>query len=223
MPRKARNTQNTSIFHIIQKSPFIIFRNNDDRLFFLKELEIAKKKYQFNCYGFSICQNNQFELIIHVMHQSLSKIMQSVLIAYSKYYGQAVTLFPNRFVSYPLQNDTDIDNKLRSFSSGVDQANASLCLYLGKEHSYRLIDFFTKTSIDSNMKKQVKPLDSALKDFLTKHDCLKHDLKQDLNLRNHCLIKLYQETNCTLKSLSIMFDLSVSTISKILKNQANQL
>src|SRR5690606_16119156 len=124
MARVARKELNTTLYHVIQQSSNAIFRHNEDRIKFLSIVEEAKSKYQFNCYGFSICLNDKFELIIHVRHQSISKIMQSILISYSKYYDRSLTLFPTRYKSIALYSYDDIKKALNTLNTGMNDQKA---------------------------------------------------------------------------------------------------
>ena len=222
MPRVARKTQKTTLYHIIQQSPFLLFRDNQDRMKFLSIVEASKSKYQFNCYGFSICLDQRFELIIHVKHQSISKIMQSILISYSKYVNASDPLFPNRYKSIPLYNYPDVIKALDTLNTGILDKKASLCFYSSdKDQSYKLIDFFSKDSIYITDNQTSIPVDESFKLFLTEHGCCKDDLNSNQALRNQCILKLYRESGCTIKTISNLFNVSPSLISKILKKEAN--
>lgn len=222
MPRIPRNTQNSTIFHIIQQTDKALFRNHDDRAKFLEIVEQTKSKYQFYCYGFSCCMDHRFELVIQVVHQSISKIMQSILISYSKYYKQDITLFPKRYQSVPLFSYLDVIGALERLNQGMANPKTSLCFYTStKDTSYKLIDFFTKTSISIETLTKPLSLDSSFKLFLEENGCDKLELMDDIGLRNQCILKMYRDSGCTIKKLSDFFSISPSMISKILKKEAN--
>lgn len=222
MPRVARKAQNTTLYHIIQQSPVVLFRDNTDRKKFLSIVDESKAKYQFNCYGFSICLNHKFELIIHVKHQSISKIMQSILISYSKYFDNKTTLFPNRYKSIPLYHYQDVSDALENLNTGLDDSKASLCFYSSeKDQSYKLIDFFTRDSIKILDDSPKPSVEDAFRIFLSENGCCKDDLIQNQDLRNQCILKLYRASGCTIKTISNLFNVSPSLISKILKKEAN--
>lgn len=222
MARIARNTQKSSIFHIVQQTNKVLFRNLEDRTKFLEIVEQTKSKYQFYCYGFSCCMDYRFELVIQVVHQSISKIMQSILISYSKYYKENITLFPKRYQSMPLFSYQDVTKALESLNDGMKNPKTSICFYSSqKDTSYKLIDFFTKTSISIDVLPEAIPLDVSLNTFLNDNGCSKLQLIEDIELRNKCILKIYRDSGCTIKKLSEIFSMSPSMISKILKKEAN--
>ena len=56
-----------------------------------------------------------------------------------------------------------------------------------------------------------------LQKYLDDHGLTFDDLLNDKKLRNQAIFELRQNSSCTLKRLSVAFNLSESTISKILK------
>lgn len=221
MPRVARNQLKTNLFHIIQQSPLTIFRNQEDRVMFVDIVKKAKRKYQFNCYGFSCCLDQKFELILHVKYQSISKIMQTILISYAKYYDESKTLFPNRYKSIALHDEKVITHALSAINSDIGYSKMSLCHYASqRDTSYKLIDFFTKDSIFVLNPLKTLNLDDTFSQYLVQHGCDEQTLLSNSTLRNQCILKLYQTTGCTLKDIANRFNLSVSMISKILNNKA---
>lgn len=222
MPRIARNKISSSVFLVIQKSNLKLFRDDFDRKQFLALLKETKSKYQFACYGFSLCDDFQFGLIIHVKHQSISKIMQSLMIAYAKYYNSAEKLYKERYKSYPIQSQSDM-NKAFDQLHQTDSPYASLCYYRGtREDSIQLIDYYSNQTFD------VKPITKLeipdkIQALCKDNHCTKEDIKANKELRNQCILEIYRETGCSLKELATLFDITPSMVSKIIKSEANQL
>ncbi len=222
MPRVARRQMDASVFLIVQKSHLKLFRSNQDRSQFLSYLKEAKLKYQFACYGFSLCDDDRFGLIIHVKHQTISKIMQSLMIAYAKYYTSDEPLYKERYKSYPIYNEIDMANAFNQLHQ-TDSPYASLCYYNGtREDSIQLIDYYTKQPFDLKPVNKT-PLPDKVVALCNEHHCTSEEIKKNKTLRNQCILEIYRETGCSLKDLSILFEISTSMVSKIIKNEANQL
>ncbi len=222
MPRMARNKIASNVFLIVQKSELQLFRNDLDRKQFLSLLKETKSKYQFACYGFSLCDADRFGLIIHVKHQTISKIMQSLMIAYAKYYASDEKLYKERYKSYPIKNQADMAKAFDQLHQ-KDSPYASLCYYKGaREDSMQLIDYYTNQPFD------IKPLQKLeipekIKLLCDDHHCTREDIKNNKELRNQCILEIYRETGCSLKDLANLFEISPSMVSKIIKFEANQL
>ncbi len=222
MARIARNKIQSSVYLIIQKSELKLFRDNQDRQQFLTLLKESKSKYQFACYGFSLCDDNQFGLIIHVKHQTISKIMQSLMIAYAKYYNSPERLYKERYKSYPIKNREEMDNAFNKLHQ-KDSPYASLCYYKGtREDSIQLIDYYTNQPFEIEPKIKLE-IPDKIKALCNDHHCTREDIKSNKELRNQCILEIYRETGCNLKDLAQLFDISPSMVSKIIKHEAKQL
>lgn len=222
MPRIARNKISSSVFLIIQKSDLQLFRNDQDRKQFLLLLKEAKSKYQFACYGFSLCESDRFGLIIHVKHQTISKIMQSLMIAYAKYYASDEKLYKERYKSLPILTPEDMTKAFDQLHQ-KDSPYTSLCYYRGtREDSIQLIDYYTHQPFDLKPIQKLE-IPEKIKLLCENHQCTRDDIMQNKALRNQCILEIYRETGCSLKDLANLFDISPSMVSKIIKLEANQL
>lgn len=219
MPRIARSNYHTTLYHIIQKSPVQLFRNVKDRKAFIEILKEAKALFQFNCYGFSCCLDDKFELIIHVKYQSISKIMQSILISYAKYYQNQTTLFPRRYQSIPLYSPKEVSLALENINEELGEQ--SLCHFIGmKDDSYKVIDFFSNETTELDFEVRKASFEEVISSYIETNGCDESKIHSDISLRNACIKKLYQDTGCTLKEIAKKFELSPSMVSKILKDKA---
>lgn len=222
MPRIARNKISSSVFLVIQKSNLKLFRDDFDRKQFLSILKETKSKYQFACYGFSLCDDCQFGLIIHVKHQTISKIMQSLMIAYAKYYNSDEKLYKERYKSYPIKNQADMSQSFEMLHQ-KDSPYASLCYYRGtREDSIQLIDYYTNQPFEITPLQKLD-ISDKVKALCDDHHCTRDDIKNNKELRNQCILEIYRETGCSLKDLALLFEISPSMVSKIIKSEANQL
>ena len=104
MPRSARETSNTKVYHIILRGNVKqdIFYDEQDYRKFIKEIKETKEKYQYILYSYCLMPNH-VHMVLYDKNESLSKIMQSLEISYSKYfckkYEKVGHLFQNRFLS----------------------------------------------------------------------------------------------------------------------------
>ena len=104
MPRVARKISISKVYHIILRGndrQDIFFEEQDYRKF-LKLVNNAKEKYQYEIYTYCL-MTNHVHLIVYDKNNQISKIMQSMEVAYSSYfakkYGKEGHLFQNRFLS----------------------------------------------------------------------------------------------------------------------------
>lgn len=222
MPRIARNKISSSVFLVIQKSELKLFRDDLDRKQFLILLKETKLKYQFACYGFSLCDDFQFGLIIHVKHQTISKIMQSLMIAYAKYYDSREKLYKERYKSYPIYNAGDMSKAFDQLHQ-KDSEYASLCYYKGaREDSIQLIDYYTNQPFEIKPQTNLR-IPDKIKSLCNDYHCTSEHIKQNKELRNKCILEIYRETGCSLQDLSLLFEITPSMVSKIIKIEAKQL
>ena len=115
MPRVARKTSKTKIYHIILRGndkQDIFFDTNDYKKF-IKELTKAKEKFLFEIYAYCL-MTNHVHLVIYDKNEVISKIMQKIQISYvnyfSKKYEKIGHLFQNRFLSKSVENDRYLIN-----------------------------------------------------------------------------------------------------------------
>ena len=91
MPRSARETSNTKVYHIILRGndKQDIFYDEQDYRKFIKEIKETKEKYQYILYSYCLMPNH-VHMVLYDKNESLSKIMQSLEISYSKYFRTAL-------------------------------------------------------------------------------------------------------------------------------------
>ena len=110
MPRSARQISNTKVYHIILRGndKQDIFYDKQDYEKFKNEVIKAKDKYQCELYAYCL-MNNHVHLVIYDKESKISKIIQSISIAYSSYFSKKYEkvghLFQNRFLSKCVEND----------------------------------------------------------------------------------------------------------------------
>ena len=104
MPRVARGKSCTKVYHIILRGndKQDIFFDNQDYIKFIKEIVNTKEKYNYDLYAYCL-MTNHVHMVIYDKESVLSKIMQSLEVAYSSYFSKKYEkvghLFQNRFLS----------------------------------------------------------------------------------------------------------------------------
>lgn len=222
MARKARKDLKTNVFSILQQSSEKVFLNDSDREVFINIIEQTQKKFNFICYAYCLLDDYQFKLIINVNKQSISKIMQSMIVSYTHHRQVATKLFPQRFKSKPLYSKEEVMAEINNIHQKSSNIYNSYCVVNQSiEHS---IDWLTPIDqqpiqfIHQSLPASEEKLNSLLHDFLKQHNCDMMEIQRDKTLRNQCIVRLRHQTNCSLKQIGYLFGgLSESTISKILK------
>jgi len=93
-----------------------LFPNDQLKAFFLKELVITLYKFSFQCFGWSIVNDN-YHLIIKSSNSSISKFMQRINSVYAKKYNRLHNkngvVFNKRFSSVVIQKETCLAELIR--------------------------------------------------------------------------------------------------------------
>ncbi len=227
MARKARKDLKTNVFSIIQQSHEKVFQDDDDRKAFIDMLEKTQKQFGFLVYAYCLLDDYRFKIIINAKKQSISKIMQSLIVSYTHYRSTQHKLFPQRFKSKPLYTKDEVMAEINNIHVKGNSLFNSYCV-ISKTMNHT-IDFLTP--IDSKpieFIKQVTPASDEqlivmLHDFLKQHNCDMMKIESDKDLRNQCILRLRQQTSCSLKQIGYLLGgLSESTISKIIKNNEQE-
>lgn len=90
MPRPLRITVSNLLFHILNRgnNRQIIFREEEDFVYFLKLLKRYKKELKFKLYHFCLMPNHVHFIIEPTIEGSLPKIMMRLTLAYSLYFNK---------------------------------------------------------------------------------------------------------------------------------------
>ena len=108
MPRASRKKSSTNVYHVILRgnNKQDIFFDEKDYKKFLKEIKNTKEKYGYELYAYCL-MTNHVHLVIYDRKENLSKIIQSLGVAYSAYFSKKYEkvghLFQNRFLSKPVE------------------------------------------------------------------------------------------------------------------------
>lgn len=102
MPRTSRRLSNSKVYHIILKGidGQTIFYDNQDRKFFLKQISITKKEFNYIIYAYCLMVNH-VHLVIKSEDALLASLMKSLQVRYVNYfnkkYKRTGPLMQNRF------------------------------------------------------------------------------------------------------------------------------
>ncbi len=137
MPRSARKKAPECIYHIMCRSisEFLLFRENEDKDYYLKLLKRYISKYRCSLYGYCI-MDNHLHMHLDPKGFDISKFMHSTNTAYVRYYNKKYKrnghVFQERFESRILTTD---EYNL-AVSAYIHNNAKDVKGYSGKEHLY---------------------------------------------------------------------------------------
>lgn len=236
MPRTARDKDNFGVFYVHQESnpKGELFRNDDDRGYFLEVLKKAQQKFEFKLYGYCLLSSNAYHLILDVNGGDLSNIMKSINIRYAMYRKCSHPIFKDRYKSQFLETDEEVQKKIKAINKkSVSQFN-SYCHY--DESAPIRLDWIAplkrgnagnttkdhKTNENAGCVNCIETLSSArqyLENLAKEGGTTTAVLLKDKGCRNEMIRNIRRQSTLSLKEIGILFDgLSESTISKILNS-----
>lgn len=220
MARQARSLQKTSVFSVKQKTDEIMFRDRADRQVFVDLLESTKEKFGIDIFGYCLLEEDEFWILINVKERQISAIMQSLTICYALYRDDIKQLFTRRYKSKAIYNVEELKGELDNLISDPRYQTCRYCFYHPIENVP--LPFISLVTDDINIiKEHSKGLNDqevieVIEDYVIEYfDDL--EVLDDLESRNKIICHLYAEFNLTQKQLGTYFNLSNSSISKILK------
>lgn len=221
MARKARQSDNSTLLSITQRSTQGLFRNNEDREAMLEILKQAQSKFGYECYAYCLLDDQILRLVLDTKGRSISTIMASILVAYGAYRKAEGKLFTGRFISKSLHNEQDLNKEIDSIHQKTNSQFNSYCFHC--DQAFRPQQF--KVSLQSNQLTfgeidatlTLEEAQQKLSHWMEEKGCDLTKLKKDKTLRNQCIAQFRKTTNCSLKTIGLLFDISESSVSKILK------
>jgi putative transposase len=111
MPRQGRINIEGGIYHVIQRGleRKVIYKNNEDRIEFLRRLSEGLRYTGHKCYGW-VLMPNHFHLLIRTGVKPLSDLMRKLLTGYALYfnkkYKRSGYLYQGRYKSILCQEDS---------------------------------------------------------------------------------------------------------------------
>lgn len=138
MPRKPREKNSTAIYHIMCRSisESELFRDDEDKDYYLKLLKINSSKYKCSVYAYCL-MNNHLHIHLDPKGYDISNFMHglntSYVIYFNKKYGRHGHLFQERFRSRIV--DSDIYNLV--LSAYIHNNPKDIEGYTGREEEYK--------------------------------------------------------------------------------------
>ena len=110
MPRTARKQSNSGIYHVMMRgvNRQLIFRDNEDRAFFLTAVKRSKEKDHFRLHAFCLMPNH-VHLLIEQAEEPLGTVFKRIGVSYAGWYNRKYErvghLFQDRFRSENVEDD----------------------------------------------------------------------------------------------------------------------
>ena len=116
-----------NLYHVIIRgiNKQDIFIDDQDKRKFIKEVFLAKEKFEFKLYAYVIMPNH-VHLVIKEKQIDISKIMHRIQLAYSEYlnikYSRVGHVFQGRFYSKNIENEEYLKSVIRYIHFNPDKA-----------------------------------------------------------------------------------------------------
>lgn len=221
MARKARKSDNSTLLSITQRSAQTLFRNNEDREAMLAILKAAQNKFGYECYAYCLLDDQVLRLVLNTKGRSISSIMSSILVAYGAHRQAEGKLFTGRFISKALHNETELKQEIESIHKKSNSQFNSFCFHCdeAKRPEYFTVSIDPSPSAFGEIEATITLEEAQLKLslWMKEKGCDMAKLKHNKTIRNECIAQFRKTTNCSLKTIGLLFDISESSVSKILK------
>lgn len=128
MPRQARVTSSTGVYHIMMRGneKKDIFLCKQDKNKFIQILKKNKQEHNYTLYAYCV-MNNHVHLLIRELTEDISTIMKRVNTAYACYfnhkYERVGHVFQDRFRSEVIENDAYLTQVIRYIHNNPVKAN----------------------------------------------------------------------------------------------------
>jgi REP element-mobilizing transposase RayT len=219
MARQARNTLQSNLVLVTQNCNGLLYRNDLDRHFFLDLLK--KVQSNFNCHILAFCcnENDRFQIIIDTQGANISKIVQSLTIAYSMHRKSEEKLFTQRFKTKAIHSEEHLKQVIQEIQRNRDEFAA--CCMMSETMSrydwmkpYNPIIFIQPEK--SKKKLSIEDVRNQLNELLVSKELNINDFKKNKTLRNEWIKDLRQKYDCNLKCLAEVLGITESSVSKII-------
>lgn len=219
MARQARNTLHSNLVFVTQYCDGQLYRDDTDRIFFLDILK--KVQTNFNCHILAFCcnENDRFQIIIDTQGANISKIIQSLTIAYSMYRKSDTKLFTQRFKAKAILSEVQLKQIIQSIQKERNEYSA--CCMMSETMAkydwmkpYNPIVFIQAKP--NKRKLDIDELQLMLSTRLAKENLDLNQFNKDKLRRNEWIKEIRQKYDCSLNCLAIVLGLSESSISKII-------
>ncbi len=161
MPTKKRITVPGAIAHIMARGidGLDIFRDDEDRIFFLKQLSASLEKCEYRCYGW-VLMSNHYHLVVRCSDHSLDGLMRTMNSRYAKYYNKKYQrhgyLFQDRFKSVLTQDQNYLEELIRYVH--LNPLRAGICEQLSELDRYQWCGHSVLMGIHQHTFQTTKPV-----------------------------------------------------------------
>jgi len=221
MARSARNTLQSNLVLVTQNCNGILYRDDQDREFFLTLLK--KVQMNFNCHILAFCCNesDRFQIIIDTKGANISKIIQSLTISYSIHRKSDIKLFTQRFKTKAIFNEAHLKEVIQEIQK--DRKDYAACCMMSETMAkYEWMKPYNqKLFIQIEQNKQTlnkEELNIILNKTLNDNGLELVEFNRNKTLRNDWIKQLRQKYDCNLKCLAEVLELTESSISKIINS-----
>jgi len=221
MARSARNTLQSNFVLVTQNCNGLLFRNDQDREFFLALLK--KAQMNFNCHILAFCcgESDRFQIIIDTQGANISKIIQSLTISYSIHRKSDIKLFTQRFKTKGIFSEAQLKEVIQEIQK--DRKDYAACCMMSETMAkYEWMKPYNQKlfiQIEQNKKTLNRDeLQNILNEMLKNSGIELIGFKRNKTLRNEWIKQLRQKYDCNLKCFADVLELTKSTISKIINN-----
>jgi hypothetical protein len=222
MARQARSKQSADTLLLTQKTTAVLFRDERDREVFLRGVKAAQERFNVSVIALCCSQPHEYALIIKHNGQPSSRLMQAINIPYALYRTDAQRLFASRFKSVEIHDETQLAQTIQRLAS-VSGNDVQCCLMGTGKPALEWMKPINR-QILFEVPKPLVQLDTDnrqayLQAWLKQNHCDESTLRTDKVKRNTCIRMLRQTTTLTLKDIAALFELTESSLSKILKQR----
>lgn len=221
MARSARNTLQSNLVLVTQNCNGILYRDDQDREFFLALLK--KVQMNFNCHILAFCCNesDRFQIIIDTQGANISKIIQSLTISYSIHRKSDIKLFTQRFKTKAIFSESQLKEVIQEIQK--DRKDYAACCMMSETMAkYEWMKPYNqKLFIQIEQYKQtldMNELQNILDRMLRDKELNLIEFKRNKAIRNEWIKQLRQKYDCNLKCLADVLELTESSISKIINS-----
>lgn len=142
--RKSRKQSSTDIYHVMIQgvNKHLLFEDNEDFDYFIKVLNIVKKKYMFELFSYCL-MDNHVHFLIKATKKDLADIMKNIQLRYYHWFHRKYDyeghLFNGRYKSKEVETQSYFQNLINYIHN--NPVKAGLCC-TPSEYKYSSIEYY---------------------------------------------------------------------------------
>ena len=212
MPRKSRQSLQSNLVLVTQRSNLHLYRDDHDRDVFLDLLK--KVQSNFNCVVLAFCcfDEDAFQIIIDTNGANISKIIQSLTISYALHRRSETKLFTQRFKTKALMDESDVRGAIEHLRYGKNDY-VGCCMFSDTLQKYDWIKPYANDQfLNLNKNYEIKTdadFKAKLDAYLSEHTISFEEITKKKAMRNACIKYFRQEMEIGRASCWVKVFLSV--------------